>query len=247
VGLNYKWDEKYKEEPGWLNAAENDAQTLVSALRANCVGKGNRFKELKASPPLLGEAATNEAILNGLLEIRQQGAKPGDLVVLFYAGHGVAEARDFYLLTSKVDPKDIPKTGLSGSKLREVLKAMPCQVLLILDACEAGRALDKFAPILDDVGRALADDEAGITVLAAAMAHENAGESGNNGRLTRALSETLAKPSEAFYDKTAKIMNIDHLSTRVKDIVRNESRGKQNPVLLAPWSSPPLVIRRVPN
>lgn len=247
VGLNYKWDAKYKNDPGWLDAAENDATTVLTALEKHCVGKGNRFGKIEAAPPLVGQAATTDAILAGLKAIRQKGAKPGDLVVLFYAGHGVAEGRDFYLLTANVDPKDIPSSCLSGSKLRDELKAMPCQVLLILDACQSGRALDKFAPITDAVGRALADDEAGITVLAAAMAHENAGESGGNGRLTRAMSDTLARPKEAFYDREAKIMNIDHLSTRVKDLVRNESKGKQNPVLLAPWSSPPLVIRRIPN
>ena len=42
-------------------------------------------------------------------------------------------------------------------------------------------------------------------------------------------------------------MNVDHLATRVKDIVRNKSEGRQHPVLLAPWSSPPLVIRNIPE
>jgi len=247
IGINYKWDKKLKDNPGWLDAAENDAETILKALKSGCVGKGNRFRELVADEPLRGEKATKPAILQRLKEIREKGAKPGDLVVIFYAGHGVAEGREFYMLTADLDPDDIKKCCLSGSELREELKSMPCQVLLIFDACQSGKALDKFASATDEVGRALANDEAGVTVLAAAMAHENAGEKGDNGRLTLAMRDTLALEKGAFFDKDAKIMNVRHLYTRVEDLVRNGSKGKQNPVLLAPWSTPPIVIRRIPN
>jgi len=178
--------------------------------------------------------------------IRKNGAKPGDLVVFFYAGHGVAEGREFYLLTAGVDPNDLPKTCLSGSDLRAALKAMPCQVLLVFDACQSGRALDRFASLTDELGRAMADDEAGVTVLAASMAHENAGEKDGKGRFTTALASALYLKPGAIYDSNQKIMNVRHLHLRAEDIVRDESKGKQNPVLLAPWSAPPIVIRKVP-
>ena len=40
-------------------------------------------------------------------------------------------------------------------------------------------------------------------------------------------------------------MNIYHIYSRVYDEVRNASNGKQNPMLLAPWTSPPLVVRNL--
>jgi len=167
IGINYQWDAKLKENPGALMGAENDARTMSKALRENCAGSGERFRfrAVEGGDPLLGKEATGSAILNRLKEIRQKGPKPGDLVVIFYAGHGVAENREFYLLTADLNPNSIENTCLSGSKLRDALKSMPCQVLLIFDACQSGQALNRFAPATDELGRSLADDEAGVTVL----------------------------------------------------------------------------------
>ena len=81
-------------------------------------------------------------------------------------------------------------------------------------------------------------------VLAAAMAHENAGERKGHGFFTTALSDALK--SNPFYDEKQQIMNVRHWHLRAEDLVRDMSKGKQNPVLLAPWSMPPLVIRKVP-
>jgi len=74
----------------------------------------------------------------------------------------------------------------------------------------------------------------------------HADEKGGIGRLTIALRDTLAVSPGAFCDAEATIMNIRHLHTRVEALVLNASKGKQNPVLLAPYSMPPLVLRRVP-
>ncbi len=246
VGINYRWNPALDREFGWLDAAENDAGSLLAALAKNCTGPGNHFGAVAGSP-LVGRAATKQAVLDGLNAIRVKGAKPGDLVVFFYAGHGVAEGREFYLLTADVDPQNVAKSCLSGTELRDALKAMPCQVLVILDACYAGQALDRFEAVTDEAGRALADDEAGITVVAAAMAHEKAGEKGGNGRLTAAVGAALALQPGAFFDREGKVMNVRHLHTRVEDIVRNQSRGKQNPTIFVPHTSPPIVLRRIPD
>ena len=102
------------------------------------------------------------------------------------------------------------------------------------------------ADLVQEVFVALVDDEAGVTVLTAAKFFENAGEKNDQGRLTTALRDTLPLSPGAFFDPDGKIMNIRHLHTRVEDLVRNDSKGKQNPVSFAPWSLPTLVLRKTP-
>jgi hypothetical protein len=243
VGLNYDWDSG-RHKGLKLDAAENDARAILEALQAHCLGKGNRFRAV-VGEPLLGKYATQKAVLDGLKEMRSRGARPGDLVVLFFAGHGVAEGDGFFLLTADVDPRNIPGTALSCAKLREALKEMPCQVLLIFDACQSGAALPGFAPAADALGRSLSDDEAAVTVLAAAAAHEETGEQKGNGRLTRALMQTLAAGPGTFFDPEEGVMHMHHVYSKVLDLVRKDSQGKQNPQLLTPWTMAPLVIRKV--
>jgi WD40 repeat protein len=239
VGINYNWGGKV--EGLKLNAAENDARNMLKALKDNCTGTGNQFRTV-VGEALLGEKASKKAILTGLQGIRQKGAKPGDLVVLFFACHGVAEKGGFFLLGADVDPADIPTTGLSGTALREALKEMPCQVLLIFDACQSGSVLARFTRATDELGRSLSDDEAAVTVLTAAMAHETAIEKGGNGLLTQALQEALAR---GFFDAEEGVMHVHHVYSKVIDRVLKESSGKQHPLLLTPWTMPPLVLRKV--
>jgi hypothetical protein len=239
VGINYNWGGKVGGLK--LNAAENDARNMLKALKDNCTGTGNQFRAV-VGEALLGEKATKQAVLEGLKEIRKKGVKPGDLVVLFFACHGVAEKGGFFLLAADVDLANIPKTGLSGAALREALKEMPCQVLLIFDACQSGAALAKFTPATDELGRALSDDEAAVTVLTAAMASEKALEVKNNGVFTHAFREALA---HGFFDREEGEMHVYHLYSKVIDLVRKDSGGKQHPLLLTPWTMPPLVLRKV--
>jgi WD40 repeat protein len=238
VGLNYAWNDGLK-----LKQAEGDAGNFLEAVQANCAGPNNRYGKLFPQT-LVGEKATRKAVLDGLIEMRKQGAKPGDLAVLFFSGHGVAEGREFYLVTADTDVKNLARTALSGTDLRKALSArqLPCQVLLVFDACQSGQALVKFAPAGDEVGRALAyDDEASVTVLAGAMASQAARE----GRLTPALVEVLKAGPGVFFDPAEGVMNVQHAYVKVLDLVSRASNGQQTPVLLAPWTRPPLVLRKV--
>ncbi len=251
IGINYDWDPKLKAQLG-LKAAEGDATRFLKAIQDNCAGPNNRFQKVVPTP-LVGKAATRKAVVDALHNFRRQGARPGDLVVLYFAGHGVIDGkgsdRGFYLLTADAEPNNIPKTALGSAELREALssRSLPCSVFLVFDACQSGGGLKNFIPAGDEVGRSLAyDDEASVTVLAAAMAHQAAAEDPNGGRLTRALTKVLQAGPGTFYDPVEKVMNVQHAYVKVLDMVSTESKGKQTPVLLAPWTRPPLVLRKVP-
>jgi hypothetical protein len=244
--------DKYSTPGLDLKAAANDAKGIREALGKNCAGEANYFRKVEPKT-LLNEEATTENVLKALADVRKKGAKPGDLVVFFFAGHGMRETvkrdgkdtAEFFLLTHEAIPDQLETTALAGSTLRDKLKDMPCQVLLVLDACHSGAGIGKFVPITDDLTRSMTDDEAAVTVLAAALPHETAGEEQGNGRLTLAVKNVLAADKDAFFDREEGIMRVSHLYAKVYDLVWKDSKGKQNPMLLSPWTMPPLVIRKI--
>src|SRR5262249_9355621 len=144
---------------------------------------------------LLDDKATRPAVLEAIEELRtgaKSKVKAGDLVVVFFAGHGAKEKDQFYLLTHEADVNDLAKTALSGSKLRDEWKGFPCQVLLMMDACHAGAFGEKgkltqqnLKPATDDATRTFADDEVGVAVMCAAMGYEKAAERDKNGLFTK--------------------------------------------------------------
>ena len=110
VGVN-----EYRDKELALRFAVNDAKQLLEAFQQNCVGKENRHRAIV--PHILVNAdATRERVVQELKAMKQE-AKPGDLAVFFFAGHGVTEKGQFYLLTVETDLKDIPKSTLSGAEL----------------------------------------------------------------------------------------------------------------------------------
>jgi WD40 repeat protein len=244
VGVN-----DYDQKGLTLGSARQDAEAVFAALAKDCAGKDNRFREARGKP-LLDKAATRQAVLDALQESRTQGAKPGDLVVVFFAGHGVVqttpEGSEFYLLTREADPaKPLKGHSLSGEDLRQAFGELPCSVLLLLDACHSAAGVKAFKPATDDLTRSLTDDQVAVTVLAAAMGYETAGEQKEHGLFTQALLAGLKAGAGVPFDAHDHQMYVHHLYSHVFSEVRRASEGKQNPFLNMPWTVPPLALREV--
>lgn len=124
---------------------------------------------------------------------------------------------------------------------------MECPVLLILDACHSAAAVQSFRPATDDLTRAMTDDSVGVTVLSAAMSHETAGATAENGYFTAGLLKGLAAGTGVPYDPYEKQMYVHHLYSVAFSEVRRATGGKQNPFLNMPWTMSPLVVREVPG
>jgi uncharacterized caspase-like protein len=235
VGVN-----QYKQARLNLKAACNDAGGIARALKEHC-GKAPLFASATAEV-LLDKKATKKGVLDALAALRARGidgkaVKPTDLVVLFFAGHGVKQGRDFYLLTHDADLKDLGGSCLSGGELRKALSALPCQVLLLLDACHSGAvggALNAYRPATDEATRALTDEEVGVVVLAAAMDHEHALEKGNHGFFARALIDGFARAQGVPCNFRDKHVYVHHLFSYAFDRVKDESEDKQHPSLNLP-------------
>ena len=227
-----------------LSAATKDARAMFAALEKNCVGSDNRFGTAKGEL-ILNKDATRDAVLKALGDVRK-AAKPGDLVVLFFAGHGVKQGDSFYLLTREVDvTKDIKGQSLSGDDLRKSLTDVECPVLLLLDACHSAAGVKAFRPATDDLTRSLTDDSVGVTVMSASMAHETAGETKENGFFTAGLLKGLQAGAGVPFDPYEHQMYVHHLYSVAFSEVRKATGGRQNPFLNMPWTVPPLAVREV--
>ncbi len=111
---------------------------------------------------------------------------------------------------------------------------IPCQVLLLLDACRAGGAIKNFRPVVDDLTRELTDDDCGVAVLSAAMANEQAQERDGHGLFTRAVVDALQPANGMHFNRHDHLVYVHHLHSYVFDEVARQSDRKQHPSLSLP-------------
>jgi WD40 repeat protein len=237
VGIN-----EYPQKALHLDCAVADARGLAEAFARDCVGKDNLFGAARPTT-LLDGRATRPAVVGALKEARQ-AVKPGDLLVFSFAGHGARQGRGFYLLTADVDPANLAGTVLSGEDLRAALKDLPCQVLLLLDACHSAAGVRAF---IGEAARGLTDDETGVAVLCAAMGSEEAQEKDGHGLFTRAVLEALGDAEGVLYNRHDRRQYVHHLGTFVQDEVKEWSKDAQHPFLTMPYVTESFPIRLLPK
>jgi hypothetical protein len=230
VGVNqYKSHPKVKN----LEAAVNDATAISRALKKHCGKPLFAAAEVDLLPD---KQATKKGVLDALERLRARGKpKAADLMVVFFAGHGVKLGREFYLLTHEAEPdeKRLPQTSISGNELRKALAKFPCQVLLILDACHSGAAL-RYPPATDEVTRAMTDEEVGVVVLSAAMGHEYALEQSGRGFFATAVEEAIARKPGVPFNFSDRFVYVHHLYSYAFDKVKFLSKDRQHPSLNLP-------------
>src|SRR5262249_1261002 len=107
----------YKDKSLALQFAAVDAKAIAAGFKAG--GHAGLFRDADSKALVDGDA-TCDKVRAALAEVRKE-VKPNDLVVVFFAGHGVKEKDQFYLLTAEADTSNLAKTTLSGAELRKML------------------------------------------------------------------------------------------------------------------------------
>jgi WD40 repeat protein len=227
-----------------LNFAAGDACDIACAFTQAGRGAGSLFGKVRGTT-LLDEEATRDGVLAALRDARK-GVKPDDLLVIYFAGHGVKEGGDFYLLTQEADTSKVSQTALSGKELRKQLADMPCQVLLILDACHSAAGVKAFKPATDDAIRNLSDDDCPVALLCAARGDEEAGEEKGNGTFTRWLVQALQRP-DVYCNPYNRRQYLHDLHKFVFEEVQRASDDRQHPYCHVPEVVPDLALRRLPQ
>jgi uncharacterized caspase-like protein len=242
IGIN-----NYKDAALDLKYAVPDAEALAQAFVMHSRGA---FRDVKTRT-LLNQDSTAKTIAAELAELRKRVAQQ-DLVIVFFACHGVKHKKEYYLLTHEADVDRLDQTSVSGSALRKSLSEYKCQVLLMLDACHAagfgqGQKLARLGmkPATDDLARDLTEDECGVAVMCAAMGHEKAEGKAGHGLFTQALLEALEKKPgvPVPFNRHNQRVYIHHLQSFVFDEVSARSEERQHPFLSLPWVVESFVVR----
>jgi len=233
----------YKDDDLDLNYSAKDATDLsrVLALSAEKLlneqaGEEHVFVYNLVSGKTNAEPL-RENIKNTLAEIGQQ-SKAEDIVLLFFAGHGVmrgTEEKEFTLLTSEASQYN--QIGISTRDLQEWLSPTgPHQLLaqkriLIFDACNSGQANKDLLVLArnDDETRRLRQiedlkDKSGVFILSASAPDQNAYEfpQFEQGLLTYALLKTLKQNPEVLEE--GNFLNVSRWFGTVETEVRNLTR-----------------------
>lgn len=199
VGINQYANTQYN-----LKYASADAQSFADELKR----QEDKLKSYQRTEIIMlsDREATKVNILHALAQLAA-GAQPEDFVIFYFAGHGTAQQQRFYLI-----PHDLgymgERTKLDASGLESILrhsisdeelerafeKIDASQLLLVVDACNSGQALEaeeKRRGPMNSKGLAQLAYEKGMYILTAAQSYQAAQEASRlgHGYLTYALIE----------------------------------------------------------
>ena len=215
VGVNEYANSQYN-----LKYATADARSFGDEMRLRQTQLGG-FERVEVVP-LLDQEATKANILAAIKRLAGETgppslkagpldglkrAEPEDTVVIYFAGHGTAQAQRFYLI-----PHDLGYTGdrtklteqglntmlahsISDVELEAAVEGLDAgHLLLIIDACNSGQALEaeeKRRGPMNSKGLAQLAYEKGMYILTAAQSFQAALEAAQlgHGYLTYALVE----------------------------------------------------------
>ncbi len=250
IGIN-----KYKNEGYNLNYAQSDASSIVEKLVAN--GK-TIFKSVNRLE-LYNEDATKENILKSFKAISAR-AKPEDVFVFYYAGHGTIDEEDdneYYLVPTDVtklygDSEQLQQKGFSATELRASLTDVRSQKQMILmDACHSEGALKSL-----NVRAAAADEKAivqlarssGVAVLASSGTKQFATEFEElkHGVFTYALMEALDGEADRNNDNKLTVSEIKiFMDERVPELTKKYGGTSQFPTGYLTGNDFPISIPKV--
>jgi WD40 repeat protein/uncharacterized caspase-like protein len=255
VGINEYANPEYN-----LKYAVADAESFGAEVRNRQTQVG-LFEHIEVVP-LLNENATKANILSALRRLagasgapslkatsldRLKRAEPEDTVIIYFAGHGTAQAQRFYLI-----PQDLGYTGdrnklnekglqtilshsISDLELEEAVEGMDAgHLLLVIDACNSGQALEaeeKRRGPMNSKGLAQLAYEKGMYILTAAQSYQAALEAAQlgHGLLTYALVEEGLKTAIADNEPKDGVVNarewLDFATDRVPQM--QEEKMKQ--------------------
>ena len=242
IGVN-----QYANSAFNLKYAVADAQDFAGENKRQQDGM-KQFARV-AVTSLLDAQATKQNILAALNDLTQQ-AQPEDTVLLFFAGHGLADAARFYLIphdlgyagprtAAALTPKlaDIYAHGISDEELERALEPLDAgRVLFVIDACNSGQALEaaeKRRGPMNSKGLAQLAYEKGMYLLTAAQSYQAALEAAQlgHGLLTYALVEEGLKQGRADQEADGLILSREWFNfavARVPEMQLEKMRQARN-------------------
>jgi uncharacterized caspase-like protein len=159
-----------------LNFAMQDAEGVASYFQQT----GSRlFREVDINR--LYDAEANRANILKAFQRLNETARPEDVVIIYFAGHGDSRLDQWYFIPHEITQPErdeqLTAGGISSAMISEALVKLRSQkVLVLLDACRSGGAVVSFRGYEDRKSLAQLARSAGIHVIAASGASQLAAE-----------------------------------------------------------------------
>ncbi|GAB4419286.1 MAG: hypothetical protein OHK0039_31510 [Bacteroidia bacterium] len=179
-----------------LDYTESDARDFAALFAGQA--SGNRLFKQVSVITLLGDQATKTEIEQAVehydVMYRTENLHERDVLVLFFSTHGAMHDGRFYLKAEGYQPVMYRSTALQFEYVREILDAIPCKKLVLIDACQSGGARYASAAEINQALNVL-DQARGTSVLVSSSETEYSYEDARwqNGAFTEALLEGLAQ------------------------------------------------------
>ena len=244
----------YKGEGLDLKFAAKDAIDMANALDIsakkllNTDGKEHVFIYRVHTAPGRDRFPEKNSIKQLFTEIGSK-AQPNDILLVFFAGHGVIESEknQFYFLTADASSVTVSgalkNVGISTEELADwiqpqVMKAQ--KRILIFDACNSGQALKEIISFNNDAKNLLAsrgdengkqkkaieklNEKSGMFILSASASDQKAYEIGkyNQGALTYSLLKAIKEQPDILEDR--QYLNISRWFSAAEKTVGELSR-----------------------
>lgn len=210
-----------------LKYAEDDARAVVEAIASR---HQYTFANINKTV-IIGKDVTPERI-SAEIEKIADNAGVNDLAIIFFAGHGLVDARNYYLATSKVTDSTVPrKGGFSARSFAEKIGYINCKLVVFIDACYSAKMLEQFRDGSVNNGeffKELTTTPNGTNIYTSSGADVRSRELDEYGHgvFTQALIEACDfKNSDADDDGRITITEIrNYLERRIVQMTGNEQR-----------------------
>lgn len=216
----------YQQEPLRLRYAAKDAEDLAVDLRKQVDGL---YREVNIR--ILRDAqASRAAVLDALVWLERETTQR-DTAILFLAGHGVTEDREFFFLPVDADQDRVEVTSISGSDLRRRISRVPGRVLAMLDTCYAGALagsrLRNLPSDMDQLQNELRAAETGAVVYSATTGRQRAAELDvlGNGVFTAALLRGLSGAADKY--PADGVIRMNELGIFLAEEIKRLAEGRQ--------------------
>ncbi len=225
-----------------INAYTNKINPLTYALPDATAFKEEIEKDAKSvlanvKTYFISDAKANsEGIKNALNEIKKN-AKPKDVFIFYYAGHGYIHptSKEFYLVSADVTDagESLLKNGIAAKELQNyAVDILAQKQLFILDACQSAGAYEKMLKHDGEQQKSLAvvSRSTGTHWIAASGSTETAKEFSQlgHGAFTYVLLQALK--GQASNNKMITVNGLkDFLQIRVPEIVKKYGGNSQLP------------------
>ncbi|MFH0992126.1 MAG: caspase family protein [bacterium] len=251
IGINEYTNSKYT-----LNYGRPDAQAFLESVVQRAVGI---FKEVKQEKVYDREAV--RSTIEGAFKKVMSEARPQDVFVFFYAGHGVmsegdaASPAEFYLIPSDITQlygrdEMLKAKGISAKMLREYCSGIKAQKqLVVIDACQSGGAVETFAMRGASEEKAILQlaRSAGVVVLASTGSEQFASEFKQlgHGVFTYALLEGIAGEADGSpKDGKITVKELEaYLNEKVPELTTRYRGAAQYPNSYSKGQDFPLVVK----